>query len=220
MKLFIKSFFVVFFVNFLLIFLFENFLEIERSAPLLMVFQIALMTVYMAFFSKNSMEKFGICLPNKESWFSAVFWVLLLSVITNICLRSFTRGQMHPIFSNYSDVEILFIFTVCSPISQELLFRGWVMQIVEPLKRRGLLLAGIFLSFPVLISTLWFILDQLDLFFMEMSIPFVLIAIASALFFGVLAGYYREKTKSLFVPIILHSIFNLVTCVFYYSNRL
>ncbi len=200
-----------------MILLFEKYLEIERSTSLLMLLQIAIMTIYMTFISKEGMESFGIRLPNKSSWFMGVFLTILGAIFVNFLLGYGGIADRHPVFSDFSPIEAVFIFIVCAPISEELLFRGWVMQITDPLKSRGIRLKGVFLSLPNCIATLWFVLDQLQLFFMEMSWPFVLTAFCSAIFMGLITGYYREKTDSLFVAIVLHSLFNAIGCAFYYN---
>lgn len=217
MRFFLKSLFIVFFVNFLLILLFEKYLEIERSTSLLMLLQIAIMTVYMTFISKEGMESFGIRLPNKNSWLMGVLLTFLGAIFVNFLVGYGGITDRHPVFSDFSPIEAVFIFIICAPISEELLFRGWVMQITDPLKSRGIHLGGVFLSLPNCIATLWFVLDQLQLFFMEMGWQFVLAALCSAVFMGLITGYYREKTDSLFVAIVLHSLFNAIGCVFYYN---
>jgi len=62
---------------------------------------------------------------------------------------------------------------------------------------------------PVIIAALLFGLVHLGLLTMKVEAKYVLVIVAGAVVVGLVAGFFREKTGSLWPAVAVHALFNI-----------
>ena len=105
--------------------------------------------------------------------------------------------------------RILFIW-IWSSVVEEILVRGLFQSWLGDLRRTVFRFRKADISLAVLLSGLVFAAMHLSLLFQGMSAMFVAGIFVHTLLLGLLAGYLREKTGSLYPAIYVHIIFNIV----------
>ena len=157
----------------------------------------------------------------KNSWKPFLYGLLaalISGIITNILTMIFTGSPMsHPAMSKMNPLQIfIFVFLLAS-FTEELLFRGFLQNMLHPLKSIGFKIFNRFISLPVILSGLIFGLGHLVLLYKQMGLG---IFIFTTLL-GLIAGYYQEKHNNTSYAILVHMGANLVglivASVMYYS---
>jgi len=134
---------------------------------------------------------------------------LLLVMICNIVGFVLTRQKPAGFPPEQLRDRILFIW-IWSSVVEELLFRGFIQSYLETTSNHLFKIGKAVISGAVFFSALFFGALHLFLLMQGMSVFFVAGIFANAFLLGLVAGYYREKTGSLWPAIFLHIIFNLV----------
>ena len=117
------------------------------------------------------------------------------------------EGAAHKLMPTFLKT-LISIWIIASTV-EEILYRGLVQTLLEPLRRYSIGLLKIRLTAPVLISGLAFGLGHLCLMRMFGGVLLVEI-IVSCCAVGIIAAYYREKTESLLPAIAAHIAANVV----------
>jgi membrane protease YdiL (CAAX protease family) len=169
----------------------------------------------------------------------SIMWILSLAVIGllsrgNLASYGFTRGDFHlsggiflwviptAILSTlgfiasrsgvelkgglgYSPLQTIIFVWIYATVSEEIFTRGLLQSYLIPLTNYGIDLSkGLRLSLPVIFSGLFFGMMHI-VAVKKMGPPVILLTTL----LGLVAGYYREKTKSLIPAIIIHALFNI-----------
>jgi membrane protease YdiL (CAAX protease family) len=96
-----------------------------------------------------------------------------------------------------------FLIALALPIAAEVLFRGFIHGLLAQVFRTQTWGGGWFLSYPVMISTLlyalWSSMPLLPLYPARLTLKIV-----GTVLFGLSTGMARERSESLFPPIVLH----------------
>lgn len=102
---------------------------------------------------------------------------------------------------------ILFVWLYAS-VAEELLYRGLLQGLLAAWSERGVRLFGRwFLGLPVWISAIAFGLGHLPLW--RMMGPMTIAICLSATALGLIAGHYRQQSRSLLPAVIVHTLFNI-----------
>ncbi len=125
-------------------------------------------------------------------------------------VAEYTHMQDDPLgFGNLNILEFLFLLLLLAPLGEEFLFRG-ILE--SSLLEYGLLIAIIV---PALLFSLIHLLP-----FKNTPRKYLVTILISAFILGLLAGYFRTLSGSLFPAYVTHAIFNLngkiaekLTCV-------
>ena len=97
----------------------------------------------------------------------------------------------------------LFIFIYAS-VAEEVLFRGFLQNILKPLKNKGIKLFKRHISVPVMISAVAFSLAHLTLIASGANNFFIVRILIFTAVLGLIAGYYQEKYENNAYAIIVH----------------
>ena len=165
--------------------------------------------------NKGSFRGYGFSKPKNIRYFR-MLWsstliilasMIVAMVIFNIILRSIFPPSVESIGfpDNKSIMEMILTTWIWSSICEEVLTRGWLQGFINPHSNIKFLK----LSLPVWISGLFFGAMHLGLRSM-MDIWFVSFIVFNTSVVGLLAAYYREKTKSIYVPIFIHFWANVI----------
>lgn len=208
-----KSFICVLLINFVLALLLDvalaRFFESGIRLIIILFSQLVITLLYMTWSSQGKLATFGICSSNNRSWTIGVLVTLIASCMLNFFMILANLKDAHPIFEMFSSFNALLVIGLLGPINEELLFRGLVQKIASPLQNYKIRMKNIFISIPVIISTLWFVVAHLQLLSANVGIAFLMMILLSVAVLGLICGYYREKTESLVPSVVLHSLFNL-----------
>ncbi len=112
--------------------------------------------------------------------------------------------------SKMSVLQIFIFVFIYASLAEEMLYRGFLQNFLEPLKEKGIKLFKRTISMPVIISAVLFGFSHLVLFNINKSILFVFGIIITSIFIGMIAGYYQEKNNNSVHAIITHMSANLV----------
>jgi membrane protease YdiL (CAAX protease family) len=101
-----------------------------------------------------------------------------------------------------------FFVIIWAPIGEELYYRGYIQGVLRQTKGFG---------FAAIVSSIFFgIRHATHLFFLWPDVPWVAMAswVAGAFVFGLFMNYLYEKTKSLYLPMLVHFLVNIVELFF------
>ena len=103
-----------------------------------------------------------------------------------------------------SFIDLVIGIWILASVAEEVFTRGLIQSFLGPLTRFGFSLGKLRISLPVLISALFFGLMHMGILSTGAAFYSVGIIVIFAFMLGIIAGYYREMSKSLFPAIIVH----------------
>lgn len=158
---------------------------------------------------------YTIALPKLKKTLKPILFGILAAVIVGIFMTAITKilgGKIeaHPAFAKMTPLQIFIFVFIYASIAEEILFRGFLMNILKPLKTKGIKIFKRNISIPVLISAVVFGLAHLILIRYEVSGLFLLKTVVFTTTLGIIAGYYQEKYNNNAYAIIVHMAGNLL----------
>jgi membrane protease YdiL (CAAX protease family) len=136
---------------------------------------------------------------------------IVVTVVMNILTKlSGGKVEAHIAFTKMSPLQIfIFVFFYAS-IAEEILFRGFLLNILKSSKTRGIKIFKRNISLPVLISAVAFGLAHLTLLTTGAGAFFILRIVIFTTLLGLIAGYYQEKHDNNAFAIIVHMAGNFM----------
>jgi membrane protease YdiL (CAAX protease family) len=114
-------------------------------------------------------------------------------------------------FSKFSALQYFIFLSIIAPVTEEFLFRGFLYNMLAPLKNKGLKLLRTKVSVPVIVSGILFGLSHLILLTSGADLSFVIHALIFTTIIGIMNGYLQEKHENnTLVPIIAHITINTI----------
>ncbi|MDD3773098.1 MAG: CPBP family intramembrane glutamic endopeptidase [Bacteroidales bacterium] len=152
---------------------------------------------------------YKISLPKFKQSLKPFFFGLLMPIIVNVPLSIIgqllgNRGEIHPVFTTMTPLQVFVFVFIYASIAEEFLFRGFLMNILKPLKAKGIRIFNRKISIPVLVSAVVFGLAHLILITSGASAFFIIQTVIFTTFLGLVAGYYQEKYDNHAFAIIVH----------------
>jgi membrane protease YdiL (CAAX protease family) len=144
---------------------------------------------------------FGFALP-RGPWTRFLAYGLLAGMVSTLAVKAGGSKGMEGALKGISPLQALAIVLSGSAI-EELLARGWLQGILEPLRDRAITLAGLSISAPILIGALVFGAMHLGLAAKVDSWALGCLLLFTTTL-GLLAGLARERTGSLLPAIAVH----------------
>lgn len=155
-----------------------------------------------------SMPKFKLMLrPVVITLMSYVGLSLLLSFIAK--LSGAPQGEVHPAIRLHP-LQFLCFIVLAASIAEEILFRGFFLNLLAPFKQKGIRILNRKISLSVMISALLFGLAHLSLISYGYSAYFLIRTIVFTSSIGLIAGYYQEKYNNNAYAIVVHMTSNLL----------
>jgi membrane protease YdiL (CAAX protease family) len=109
-----------------------------------------------------------------------------------------------------SPLQIFVFIFIYASIAEEVLFRGFLMNILKPVSIKGIKVFKRNLNFPVIISAVIFGLAHLILITTGAGGLFLLRIVVFTTILGLIAGYYQEKYNNNAYAIIVHMAGNIM----------
>ena len=173
--------------------------------------QIAILSfssILIFFFHQKGIINFNISKVNIKQ----IIYPILLTVFL-LVIREFISialgNEEHPSVDSMSKIQLFFVIVILASLSEELLFRGFLQNMLEPIKNYGINILKIKLSLPVIISGLLFGLMHFGIISMGASFNFVIQIVIFAMIMGMIAGYFQEKYNNFTHAFIVHMTANL-----------
>jgi len=158
---------------------------------------------------------YSISIPKFKTLIKPIVYGLILAIIINILMTIITKiaggkDEMHPVLAKMSLTQVLIFIFFYASIAEEMLFRGFLMNLLKPLKVNGMIVFKHMISLPVIISASAFGLAHLILLKTGASPFFLLRIVVFVTCLGLLAGYYQEKYDNNSYAIIVHMTGNSI----------
>jgi len=158
---------------------------------------------------------YKIALPKFKKILKPVLVGLIATITISILMTIVTmvlggKVEMHPAMKTMSPLQVFIFVFIYASIAEELLFRGFLMNFLKPLKAKGIKIFKKKMSLPVIISALAFGLAHLILITTGVGVLFLLKIVVFTTMLGLIAGYYQEKYDNNAYAIIVHMSGNLM----------
>jgi membrane protease YdiL (CAAX protease family) len=158
---------------------------------------------------------YKISLPRFKETLKPILFGILTAIIINISMVMITkilggRIEAHPALTKMSPLQIFVFVFIYASIAEEILFRGFLLNILKPLQTKGMLIFRRNISISVIISAVAFGLGHLILITTGVSGLFLLRIVVFTTVLGLIAGYYQEKYNNNAFAIIVHMAGNLM----------
>jgi len=137
------------------------------------------------------------------------FLGLLCTIIINIIVFAITRQKPVSFPAERLMDRILFIW-IWSSLVEEILFRGLIQSYLNDFRYSWFSIRKVSISPAVFLSAFYFAGLHLVLLLHGMSFFFAVGIVVNAFILGLVAGYYREQTGSIWPAVFLHILFNIV----------
>ena len=184
----------------------DNFVLAYMMVPLI-DFVLSAIAIY-GFVSKGILE-FRLHGDKLKSFVLPVIITLAATFLTGALIRILlTLGgfnnpeQTHVSFM--TPVQILFYIFLLGSIAEEMLFRGFLQNMLAPLKDLGIWPFKMRLSLPIIISALLFGFAHFSLLNGLNSLPNIFRIVMNAIVMGLIAGYYQEKHNNFLYAAVVH----------------
>lgn len=118
-------------------------------------------------------------------------------------------GEVHPAIGKLNPLQYLLFVFIYTSFAEEVLFRGFLLNLLAPLKHKGIKILNRKLSLPVMISAIVFGLAHLSLLHYGLSSFFMIRIVIFTSCIGLIAGYYQEKHNNNAYAIVVHMTSNL-----------
>ncbi|NLP57298.1 CPBP family intramembrane glutamic endopeptidase [Lutibacter sp. B1] len=152
---------------------------------------------------------YKIAFPKFNTLLNPIAVGLLVSIIVNPLMTILTRKlgadvESHPLFLKMNATQVFFFVFIYASIAEEVLFRGFLMNFLSPLKSTVIPFFKRKISLPIIISAIAFGLAHLILFTTGVSWAFLLKVVVFTTILGLFAGYYQEKYNNNIYAILVH----------------
>jgi membrane protease YdiL (CAAX protease family) len=158
---------------------------------------------------------YRIAWPKFKLTLKPVLLGFLTAVIVNVLIFGIgtslgVKQESHFVFDETSPLQFFLFIFIGASVAEELLFRGFLQNILRPLQNKGIKLFKRHISVPVIISALAFSLVHLILIASGAGSYFIFRTLAFTFVLGLIAGYYQEKYDNNAYAIIVHMSGNLM----------
>jgi membrane protease YdiL (CAAX protease family) len=167
------------------------------------------------YFSKQGLMRFPIeKFKFKRMWKPILVMIVafvLVNILITLMLLPFETGsgnEMSEMMIGFGPVKVFLFVFIYASICEEFLFRGFLQNMLSPLKPRGITIFKIRISLPVLISAVFFGLSHMVWLFMGGDILFVIRLFILTTTLGLISGYFYEKYQNILYAIIIHATAN------------
>lgn len=181
-------------------------------------FLIHSLMLLLSIFVINSFKKYvdyKFSLPKFKKLLKPILFGILATIIVNFLITILTKAfggtvDSHPLLTKMTPLQTFTFVFVYASIAEELLFRGFLLNILKPLQVKGINILKRKISLPVIISAVAFGLGHLILITTGAGALFLLRVVIFTTILGVIAGYYQEKYNNNVFAIIVHMAGNLM----------
>lgn len=190
--------------------------DFSYESSIYKLFMVIFSLLSMSLIPGYSWKDFGFSKPKNVNYFK-IFWLTFVIVLVGtIIFGSFYMGILPKLLgdsekaagmemtSGMSFVAVVLSIWIWSSISEEIYTRGLFQSLLDNLKKGKFLK----LSLPVWLSGIVFGMLHLSVY-SPGKLYFTLFIVTQTTILGVLAAYYREKSQSIYIAILIHILGNV-----------
>ena len=172
-------------------------------------FGILIISILLIFlFSKKRIIEFNIGKVKIKQLIRPIGLTVFLLILRQL-IPMVMENEVHPVEVSMSILQQLIFIVVLASLSEDLLFRGFLQNMLSPIKSYGINFLNTRLSLPVIISGILFGLMHFAMIGTGASFSFVIQIVISGMFLGMIAGYFQEKYNNFTFAFIVHMTANL-----------
>lgn len=169
----------------------------------------------VSIYSLRKYVNYEIAVPQFKKVLKPILFGLFATILINITITVLTKilggkVEAHALLTKMTPLQIFVFVFIYASIAEEILFRGFLMNILKPLKSKGIKIFRRHLSVPVIISAVIFGLAHLILISTGAGGLFLFRVVVFTTILGLIAGYYQEKYENNAYAIIVHMSGNLM----------
>jgi membrane protease YdiL (CAAX protease family) len=173
-----------------------------------------LLSIIVIYGLRNYVD-YKISLPKFKKIGKPILFGILATIITNFSLMILSKAlgekiEPHPILTKMNPVQTFIFIFIYASVAEELLFRGFLLNILKPLNAKGIIIFKRRISLSVIISAIAFGLSHLILIITGVGGLFLVRVVIFTTLLGLIAGYYQEKNQNNAYAIIVHMAGNLI----------
>jgi len=173
-----------------------------------------LLSIGVIYLLRKNVE-YKISLPTFKKSLKPVLFGILTTIIVNILMTVFIKIaggkiEIHPALSEMTPLQVFIFVFIYASIAEEFLFRGFLLNILKPIRLKGLNIFKRKISISVIISAVAFGLAHLILITAGVGALFLVRIVIFTTVLGLIAGYYQEKYNNNAYAIIVHMAGNLL----------
>ncbi|MEN8187768.1 MAG: type II CAAX endopeptidase family protein [Bacteroidota bacterium] len=165
-------------------------------------------TLLIFLFTKKRIIEFNVGKVKLQQLFLPIGLTVLLMII-RVFIPTLLGDEKHPFADSMSLVQQLVFIVILASLGEELLFRGFLQNMLNPIKSYGINLYKSRLSLPVIISGILFGLMHFGMIAAGASFNLVIQIVISGMFLGMIAGFFQEKHNNFSFAFIVHMTANL-----------
>lgn len=190
--------------------------SIFNSIPLGVGSQVGILIISILLiflFSKKRIIEFNIEIVKLQQLILPIGLTVLLMIIRQFITLEM-ENEEHPVANSMSIVQQLVFIVILASLGEELLFRGFLQNMLNPIKSYGINLFKSRLSLPVIISGFLFGLMHFGMIGTGASFNLVIQIVIFGILLGMIAGFFQEKHNNFTVAFIVHLTANLIGILF------
>ena len=162
--------------------------------------------------------KYNMAWPKFKKTLKPILFGFLAAIIVNTFMVALTKGlggevESHFAFDLMSPLQVFLFIFIYASVAEEVLFRGFLQNILKPLKNKGIKLFKRHISVPVMIGAVAFSLAHLILITSGANTFFIVRTLVFTFVLGLIAGYYQEKYDNNAYAIFVHMAGNFMGVV-------
>jgi membrane protease YdiL (CAAX protease family) len=158
--------------------------------------------------SKGRLSVYGFRKGNRYKIVPIVGLGTAIGAAFAVVLQIFPEGA-DILQRDYSFAETVVFIWLYASICEEILTRGLIQGFLTPLERYGFRLFSVRISLPVVTGALFFGLMHMAVLTTGVALSSVIVYVVFASVLGLVAGYYREQTGSIFPAVLVHMFGNI-----------
>ena len=176
-----------------------------------------LLSIIAIFVFKNKVN-YSISLPKFNQIIKPILFAVLVNIVINVSINIITKIlggtlEVHPLLVKMTPMQVFVFVFIYASIAEELLFRGFLLNILKPLKNIGITILKRKISISVIISAVAFGLAHLVLIRTGVGVIFLIRILLFTTTLGLIAGYYQEKHDNNAFAIIVHMAGNSIAVI-------
>jgi membrane protease YdiL (CAAX protease family) len=169
---------------------------------------LGLSLIIMYFLTKGNLSEYRFKKPTHLHLGRIILISFCLGIVVAFA-RTLISAEGFGTLEDYISIELILEVWLYASIAEEIFTRGLIQGYLNPYTGSGIRISSGFISIPVLVGALFFGFMHLATLTLGFDFLTVIATVLSAIFVGILAGYYCEKTGSLIPPILIHMLFNI-----------
>lgn len=179
-------------------------------------FMLIFSLLFILIVNNGSLKDYGFNKPEKIKIIRLILISTAIIIVAGLVGNALFIGFLKNLFPQENSemgfpkvgsiVEMILTIWIWSSICEEVLTRG----LIQSFMKNQTSIKFLKLSLPVWISGIFFGMMHFSLLKMNMDIWFVSFIVFNTTAVGLLAAYYREKTKSIYPAIFIHFLANVI----------